>query len=131
MYKGGTNQNIFSTTNCAIYINGTKLIYLYNAQSQVFDTTYTPTNDVWTHLVATYNGTTNVINIYINGSLYKSNNGITYSGDSAGNLCIGKYPGGTGWGGYLDNARYYNYDLTAAQVLTLYNYENSYPMSYE
>ncbi len=77
------------------------------------------TAGTWYHVVYTFDSTSNAVKLYLNGKLELS----TTVGDSnvnAGNLYIGTgYP--TQFDGLIDDARIYNYTLSANQVKTIMN----------
>jgi hypothetical protein len=76
--------------------------------------------NTWTHLAATYDGTT--IKIYKNGVVIKS---ASYSGsvsNAATNFGIGGLTSGSGYiNGDIDDVRIYRRTLSAAEILSLYN----------
>ena len=72
------------------------------------------TSGVWSHIAATYDGST--VKIYINGNLTQSaawTNGVT---DSGTNLLIGSRSGSTFCLGQMDEARVWTVARTAAQL---------------
>ncbi len=81
----------------------------------------------WTHISCTWNGS--LIKLYINGVL-NATGGQTYPADTTtGTLYIGRAGVAGGYtddfSGQIDDARVYNYPLTATQVKNLYNGGNS------
>jgi hypothetical protein len=86
------------------------------------NTGFTVTNNVWTHIVITVNSS-NVVNVYFNGSLLRSN--ITVAGSYPGTASgrIGGVPvgnGGSNINGYIDEFKIYNKILTQAEVTAIY-----------
>ena len=80
------------------------------------------TNNVWTHITVTVNSS-NVVNVYVNGILLRSN--ITISGAYAATAAgrIGGVPvgnGGANLNGYIDEFKIYNKVLTQAEVNAIY-----------
>ncbi|MFZ4401776.1 MAG: LamG-like jellyroll fold domain-containing protein [Bacteroidales bacterium] len=99
------------------------------AWKEVVSTTMMPTN-VWTHVAATFDGTS--LKIYINGVLSGS---LSYSGainPSTYNLNIGSVPytaqGGRLFAGKIDQVEIWNKALSAAQV---FQYMNCPPLGTE
>lgn len=93
-----------------------------------FPVNYTVADNTWTHVIFTYDPSlsTQQLKVYINGVLHTTSNysgAIEYDTTNAGNLYIGasdssgQYP----FNGYLDDARIYNYALSAAEIAELYN----------
>lgn len=81
------------------------------------------TNNVWTHIAVSVNSS-NVVNVYINGVLLRSN--ITVAGSYPGTASgrIGGVPvgnGGCNLNGYIDEFKIYNKVLTQAEVTAIYN----------
>jgi len=86
---------------------------------EVSDTTDLGT---WYHITVTHNGS-NLYKLYLDGSLQDS---ATLSGtiaNSTSNLTIGKYSaaGGYEFDGMIDQIRFFNKELSAAEVLTISN----------
>ena len=73
----------------------------------------------WTHVVATYDGTTR--KIYLNGALSTSDTPTAPNVTANQTLYIGSVGGSAYFPGQIDDARVYNYALTATQVKTLMN----------
>jgi hypothetical protein len=89
----------------------------------------------WTHIARTYDSTSKVMMVYINGAA------VNGSGTTGGNTTAdtnnvniaGFIDGGNNSGnnnafnGYLDNIRIYSAVLSAATITSIYNYENTNP----
>ena len=90
----------------------------------------------WTHIARTYDSTSRVMMVYINGAA------VNGSGTTGGNTTAdtnnvniaGFINGGNGasnnnnaFNGYLDNIRIYSSVLTSTQISDIYNYENTNP----
>ena len=81
--------------------------------------------NVWHHLVATYDGSTE--KIYVDGVLTGTNssaaNAISVNGANSVNVEVGRFAGAAQqyFPGSIDEARIYNRALTAAEVTDLYN----------
>jgi glucose/arabinose dehydrogenase len=109
--SGGLCYSLYANTTAATpgtYIN------VGGADQNVQGTSAIPTN-AWTHLAATYDGTT--LRLYVNGALVRS---ATVAGalvTSGGVLRIG---GNAVWGerfnGYIDEVRLYNRALSAGEI---------------
>jgi len=77
----------------------------------------------WTHVVATYDGTTK--KIYINGQLSNSANFTGQINNSFTNLRIGSYYNAAlVFAGLIDDVRIYNRALSETEIKTLYNSYN-------
>jgi hypothetical protein len=79
-----------------------------------------PAQATWNHVVYTFDGTTH--SLYLNGRL--ANTSTTAANSATPNAAyFGDYTasGGEYWPGQIDDVRIYNYPLTAAQALLLYN----------
>lgn len=80
-----------------------------------------PSINTWTHVVATYDGTT--MKIYLNGTLAGSKNIATTINTSSGSFMIGRGSGTTYlFKGKLDETRVYNRALSPAEVRQLYEW---------
>jgi hypothetical protein len=91
----------------------------------------------WTHIARTYDSTSKVMMVYINGAA------VNGSGTTGGNTTAdtnnvniaGFIDGGNNSGnnnafnGYLDNIRIYSSVLTGSQISAIYTYENTNPTS--
>jgi hypothetical protein len=102
--------------------------------------------DVWTHVVVTFKD--GFMNFYVNGELAKAwdnTPGVPVAVDNiplsiGSDLPTGIYstddtsPFFVEWGGYfkgnIDDVRFYNTELSLAQVITLYNYEKDNTITY-
>lgn len=77
--------------------------------------------DKWYHIAGTYNGTTMMF--FLNGVLNNSivNDSLSYTG-TPGGIYIGKYiSGGYEYNGKIDDLRYYNRSMNAAEILEIYS----------
>src|SRR6266446_866464 len=112
VYKGNDNYYLMATTDHSSLPGGG--IISGGTYAETFGTTILATN-TWTHLAATYDGTT--LRLYVNGvqvssvaktgTILTSTNPLQLGGDSI----YGQY-----FQGMLDEVRVYNVALTAAQV---------------
>jgi hypothetical protein len=72
--------------------------------------------NVWTHLAATFNGTT--LRLYVNGTLVQS---MAVTGSLVTGTGALRLGGNSAWGewfkGYIDDVRIYNRPLTAAEIV--------------
>ncbi|WP_164891016.1 LamG-like jellyroll fold domain-containing protein [Botryobacter ruber] len=98
-----------------------------NSYSLVSNATYTGNGSTWTHVAATFDGTTS--RIYINGV---EDAAVTYSSPVTINantsaLYIGSLDGSRRWKGGLDDLRLYHGALTSLQIYTLVQGEPSVP----
>ena len=75
--------------------------------------------NTWTHVVATYDGTTR--KIYLNGNLSISDTPTAPNVTANQSLYFGSVGGGAYFPGQIDDVRIYNYALTANQIKTLFN----------
>jgi hypothetical protein len=96
--------------------------YLYNCMSGIdLPSAVTVPLDVWTHVVATYDGA--FARIYINGnpSGLRETLASCNVGDSTGNLYIGRSTNGNNdFQGPIDDVRIYQRTLTATEIDQLY-----------
>jgi hypothetical protein len=93
-------------------------IYKWAGASLV--TTSAPATNTWHNFVYTFDGTTH--KLYLNGRLVTTSTTAANTATPTGAF-ISDYTSGGGeyWTGKIDEAQVYNYTLTAAQVLDLYN----------
>ena len=99
------------------YNNGQIQIILQSATAYVGGRNVNLTDNIWTHIVLSYDTETDQFGVYVNGaSVYQG--AITDSSwtPSAQRVCIGN-----GFVGLIDDVRIYSRILTAADVLVLYN----------
>lgn len=85
------------------------------------------TSATWTHVVATYDGSSNAsgLNIYINGSIENAS-ALTVGSyvsmhNLGGELKVGAQPNSSAFGGKIDNIGIFNKELSPAEVLECYN----------
>ena len=111
--------------------NDNKLYFYSAAGSSV---SYTPNTSSligqWNMIVATFNATTNTQDIYWDGQLVASGS-VGSNTDKTGAFWIGASSvfGGRYFDGGIDEAAVWNYDLSAAQVLNIYDSAGSAPSS--
>jgi len=79
----------------------------------------------WTHAVLTYDGSS--VRAYVNGLASGTAYAVELATDAAAPLVLGNMVGvdGEGFAGWLDDVRVYNRALSATEVRSLYNFENS------
>jgi hypothetical protein len=114
-------------TNCHQYIlfkgwGGLDVgIYQQNLNRINFKGTYAQiSHNSWQQVVFTQKGST--VKVYVNGALQRSiSNAALFSMDNTDDLYIGRRAVTDGFGGYLDDIRIYDVELTAAEVLALAN----------
>ncbi|MDJ0755910.1 MAG: Calx-beta domain-containing protein [Ardenticatenaceae bacterium] len=81
--------------------------------------------DEWFH-IAIVDGSSNSVDIYLNGQ-WVDNKTIRFGGSGSGEIYLGaNFDGQDQYNGFLDDLRFYDKSLTAAEVLTLY--EESAPL---
>lgn len=74
----------------------------------------------WQHWVFTKNGSSGVMNIYLNGALWHTGSGWTSSIGSVAAASLGSNIGVNSYHGALDDVQLYNVELSAAEVETLF-----------
>lgn len=95
-----------------------------NNKTKSFEGDVILTTNVWNFIAVTFDDSSNVLRIYVNGQLDKQ---YIYSGCvpiNNGDLMIGrKVTGSQGYeyGGLMDNVSFYNRALTSAEISTIYN----------
>jgi hypothetical protein len=98
-------------------------------RSETAESISTLSTTAWTHVVVTFGSGTssNVGNIYLNGSLDKSFNWSENDAShvDSGGLRIGSDGGASVFNGKIDEVAFWNEVLTAAEVTALYNSGNS------
>jgi len=129
LFAQGANAGTFQATGYVVRNNNQVYHNNYGA-ADFFSGSFTFSADVWTHIAFSYNSTSNVHTMYINGSsagtLTKE---IALQSNNTGG-CIGADQlGGTKFKGEIDQTRIFNKAISAAEVTTLYN-ENSLVASY-
>lgn len=77
----------------------------------------------WNHIAATFDGSTNTIKLYINGSLVDTQTGqpSSTSGNLSNNFHIGLSNGSTYSNGNIDEVAIWNSTLTQAAITEIYN----------
>lgn len=109
----------------------TLFLILYNGSTnyigRISTLTMTSYQGSWTHICATYDGSTNAsgITLYVNGSVFNSSSltGGTYtapSGNANGDVYIGRYNIEYA-NGKIDEVAVFNSELSASDVSTIYN----------
>jgi len=126
LYGTGVNQRAY-----CLYVTGTGAIAFglgndgTSANVKWLTTTATITRNVWTHIAATFDGTT--MKIYINGALSTSvAAGFSTIFVPTGNVHIGNWQAtATTWAnpfiGSIDEVRLYKKALSASEILGIYN----------
>ncbi len=115
---GGANSyalGVLGTTNKPVWVVATAAGSESNVQGTALST------GTWYHLLGTYDGTT--MNLYVNGVLANTSApAITLGYSASYNIGIGAEQSANVWymNGQIDDARVYNYALTATQVKSLY-----------
>jgi hypothetical protein len=125
----GSNQFVIDKSTSASVGNGYSLRVLntgkvrfwsYSANNSLNSTT-TLSADTWYHIAATHDRSGAVNKIYINGALDVSGASGTFNATS-NNLRIGTSAVlGNPFGGNLDEASFYDSELSASDILTIYN----------
>jgi hypothetical protein len=117
----GTSRRIVSKAlgglqGYELFVNsGSGLVFQRIAGSTNSVTASAPPLTSWSHVVATYDGTT--MRLYVNGSLANSGASALSLLDNAATLRLGNSALGTeGWAGDLDDVAVYSGALSAAQV---------------
>jgi hypothetical protein len=117
------SRNILSSASNVFWISAGTLYGGVDNSYQLVSSSSFPV-DVWTHVVLTFNDTTNTMTMYINGSQVAQNTSVTqsYIGE---NLRIGShFFGGSPvsfWNGNISQVRVYNIELSSTEVLQNYN----------
>jgi autotransporter-associated beta strand protein len=101
------------------YNNGTVLTSYYNDSSPVLG--WGAGQDSWHLLTATWDGTSDAPQIYVDGVLTPSSGGNGMSGGQQIADIFGIDVGRSGFTGYEDDLRVYDAALTASQVAAIYN----------
>ena len=95
-----------------------KLLFQVFPSTSAVQSSITLSNNIWYHLVGTYNSGT--INLYVNGISSGSGN-YTYSASSE-NLILGRYYAGSlSLEGQLSNVKFYNKALSQQEILQNFN----------
>ena len=104
--------NLYNSNNCEITLGDA-------ADTIKYTVTSTVAVGAWTHVAATYNGTT--ASVYVNGVLAGSQAFTGYNLASGG-VRLGEYVSATGYkfAGAIENARVYNRALSATEIAALY-----------
>ena len=103
-----------------LYWNGTSnLRFFVNSYTGAGAIETPVTKGSWSHVVATYDGST--LNLYVNGVLATSKSYSTPITNSLQELSVGEGAGGYYWRGGLDEVAVYGTALTAAQVAQHYS----------
>ena len=97
------------------------MLWTGSGARQVFNSTSAINIDEWTHVVLTFDETTNTANFYINGTLDNTTTSFTNNlEDNAQDIIIG-WAGQSSqyFDGHIDDLRLYDYALTQPEVTTL------------
>jgi hypothetical protein len=116
---GLVDNRAASSSSYNLYISTTNLIFdLANATTHKATSAYPISTDTWYHAVATYNGS--AMNLYINGTLVRTQNQTGDVQDQSFNIQIGRYS--TNYlNGSLDDVLIFNRTLSDSGVAALYN----------
>jgi hypothetical protein len=101
--------------------NGKIEFWIYNGTTYYCAVSSATYNDnQWHQATGSFDGSS--VKIYVDGVLITTTNITTSISYSAGGIFIGRDSGGSiYWNGSLDDARIYNYALSAQEVANLYN----------
>lgn len=118
----GTNQTIISKGSGLIYtirLTATgRILIATNGSSRLSSKTIVPKNS-WTHVAGTYNSTSGLFTIYLNGN---SDTSAVVAGSapssSTDTLFIGNAANSTPFKGYIDEIRIWNKNLSSLEVNT-------------
>ncbi len=111
---GATEISIINTNSGAVYFMATT-----GASNDVHTTSF-PSANKWYNVIVTFNGNTDILNMYLNGV-------INGTGSVNLNIQLSKFEiGGANapwlnWDGYVDNLRVYNSDGTYFRGINFYN----------
>ncbi|MGH1404827.1 MAG: LamG domain-containing protein [Alphaproteobacteria bacterium] len=97
-----------------------------NSAAHRFISSYNLPLDEWHHVAVTYNETTALISMYVDGVFHSSqthpDGGPIDAGNTGRNIAIGNSgAGGRFWDGMLDDIRVYERPLSASEISKLYN----------
>jgi len=114
-----------NTTNfVSILINDESEVYLYVGDNWSAKTTTTLTTGVWTHIACTWDASTKLINIYINGVLQTTIAGGTSTTGNDNTMALGaKTDGDQAFNGELDEFRIWDVVRTPCQIAVCMNSE--------
>lgn len=121
--------------------------YLYFSSSGILTATHgsSPTSDIltygtniatlntWIHIGITYNNTTLLMTMYVNGtavsSKTKSASWTGFGSSTGGRVTFGyaRFPIFYGYTGLIDNMRLYNRELSSTEMYNIYGYESVNP----
>jgi hypothetical protein len=118
-----SDRNIISSANNVFFISSGTLYGGVGGSYTLVSSASFPAN-VWKHVALTFNDSTNTMTLYINGTQVNQNTSVTQSYISE-TLRIGShFSGGSTvafWSGKIAQARVYNTELSAANILTNFN----------
>lgn len=118
-YGGLSNNNLFGA-EWSTTASTSKLLFVGIANDHLTNTIFTGNH--WEHIAITLGSTGTILTIYVNGT-QDSQFTVTTLNTSASGFYIGSRTDATDFlqsGTYIDEFRYYNSDLSAAQVSALY-----------
>lgn len=123
----GTWRTIVGTNTSFAQIafsSGNAIVFGQNGGGGWWQTGPTMVADTWYHVVGIYDGTN--ARLYVDGVLKSGPTARTFT-NAHGVTVMGRYQTGGGelMNGMIDDARVYNYALTATQVKQLYNQDSS------
>lgn len=109
------------------YIQGlTAQIRIGTTGTELIDTGSSLNNNAWHHIVATYNTTTNLLSVYVDGALSSTKTLAADALSDASAFVMGaRSGGGVAYPGSLDDWRIYLQPIHAMDVKTIYNNTNS------
>jgi hypothetical protein len=124
-----------SSSSYNLYLSTTNLILdIANQTTHQTTSAYPVSLNTWYHVVATYNGS--VMNLYVNGTLVRTQSQTGNIQSQTTNLFIGRYQASY-LNGSLDDVLVFNKALSSSEVLALYNatanqyYNNFTNLSYD
>ena len=117
-------RGISANNRMGIWLNGDMITFeTSNNGGNWWTTPSVVAVNQWHHIVATHVGATDTENIYVDGSLVASQTGRIVDSPNLGNLNIGSspaYSSGYNFSGNMDDVRFFNKELSQADVSDLY-----------
>ncbi len=112
-----------SVTGYSMVLSGGKLRFITRGTTDnVTDSVRSISTGIWTHVAVVYTGTAGQRLLYINGNLDTSESFTGSISSAVNNLFIGQLSDDSFlYSGQIDDARVYNYTLSAAQMRKLFN----------
>ncbi len=116
---GLVSNRAASSSSYNLYISTTNLIFdVANATTHKATSTYPISTNTWYHAVGVYNGSS--INLYINGTLVRTQAQTGDVQDQSFNILIGRYQASY-LNGSIDDVMMFRRALSSSEVLALYN----------